>query len=121
MPVAFGDWTLTVGAEVTIGDFSYVLGITDNNDLVLLVKSVTPVPYEDTVAPTVSGIMASATGPTNQNVVVTAVFMDDVKLAQSLYRIGATGNWSVYVDGVTVFENGTICFKAVDAAGNGNL
>ena len=43
--VTFGDVTLTVGAEaVQIGDFTYALAITDNNDLALLVKSVGPEP-----------------------------------------------------------------------------
>jgi len=43
--VLFGNVTLTVGAEaVQVGDFTYALGITDNNDLALRVKSVEPDP-----------------------------------------------------------------------------
>ncbi|MBP5411300.1 MAG: hypothetical protein J6Y26_05290, partial [Lachnospiraceae bacterium] len=72
----------------------------------------------DTVKPTVSNIAADITAPTNQDVVVTAEFADDVSLTSSLYRIGETGEWLTYVDGVTVFENATVYFKAVDASGN---
>ena len=50
---------------------------------------------------------------------ITAVFADDVELAQSLYRIGENGEWLAYMaDGVTVDTNTTVYFKAVDATGN---
>ena len=43
--VAFNGQVLTVGAEaITIDNFSYKLGITDNNELNLIVKDVTPEP-----------------------------------------------------------------------------
>ena len=68
--------------------------------------------------PTVSNIQASVTIPTNQDIVLTADFADDIELAQSLYRLGEAGEWTAYVDGVTVTENCTVYFKAVDATGN---
>jgi len=72
----------------------------------------------DTTAPTVSDVKADITDPTNQNVFVTAAFADNVALASSLYRIGETGEWLAYADGVTVTQNATVQFKAVDTAGN---
>ena len=72
----------------------------------------------DTIKPTVSNAKADITEPTNKDVTVTADFADDVELAQSLYRIGETTEWTDYVDGVIVSENTTVYFKAVDAAGN---
>ena len=43
--VLFNDITLTVGAEaVQVGDFTYALAITDNNDLALLIKTAGPEP-----------------------------------------------------------------------------
>ena len=72
----------------------------------------------DTTAPTVSDVEADITAPTNQNVVVTATFADNVAVASSLYRIGETDEWTAYVDGVTVTQNTTVQFKAVDTAGN---
>jgi len=43
--VAFGEYTLKVGEEaVEIDNFTYALGITDNNELALIVEDVTPPP-----------------------------------------------------------------------------
>ena len=52
--------------------------------------------------------------------IVTAEFADDVALASSLYRIGENGEWFDYdaENGVTITENATVYFKAVDLAGN---
>ena len=72
----------------------------------------------DITAPTVSNITASTTSPTNQPVILTADYADDIELASSLYRIGENGEWQDYVDGVTVTENTTVFFKAVDSTGN---
>jgi len=74
---------------------------------------------QDQVKPTVSNIVASITAPTNQDVIVTADFTDDVELASSLYKIGEDGVWTAYPEGgVTVTENATVYFKAIDTAGN---
>ena len=79
------------------------------------------VPYDvtniDKALPTVSNVQADITDPTKGSVTVTAVFADNIELKQSLYRIG-DGAWTAYVDGVTVTENTTVYFKAVDTAGN---
>ena len=72
----------------------------------------------DTVAPTVTNVRADITTPTNRNVTVTASFDDNVGVVSELYRIGENGAWKSYEDGVTVSENTTVYFKAVDAAGN---
>ena len=72
----------------------------------------------DHVAPTVSNVAADVTTPTNTGVTVTAEFADDVALASSLYRIGEDGEWMDYVDGVTVKDNTTVFFMAIDLAGN---
>lgn len=70
-------------------------------------------------APTVSKIKADITKPTSRDVTVTAVFKDDVGLAESLYRIGEDGEWTAYgKKGVTVAKNATVYFKAVDTGGN---
>ena len=73
---------------------------------------------KDTILPTISNIQADVTKPTNGSVTITATFDDNVALASSLYRIGENGQWTDYVDGVTVTENAVVYFKAVDAAGN---
>ena len=71
------------------------------------------------MAPTVTKIRQDVTKTTSRDVVVTAVFADDVGLAQSLYRIGEDGEWTPYEKkGVTVAENATVYFKAVDVGGN---
>jgi len=74
---------------------------------------------KDTTPPTVTNIQANITTPTNQTVTVTATFSDNVAVASSLYRIGADGVWTDYpIDGVTVTDNTTVYFKAVDTNGN---
>lgn len=72
----------------------------------------------DSTKPTVSNVKADITDPTNKDVTITADFADDTDLAQSLYRIGETGEWKDYTDGVTVTNNAIVYFKAIDAAGN---
>ena len=74
----------------------------------------------DTTLPTVKNVKADITAQTYQPVTVTADFADDVELAYSLYKVG-DGEWKNYVDGVTVAQNSTIYFKAIDAAGNESL
>ena len=71
----------------------------------------------DNIAPTISKIKPNTTEPAD-SVTVTAKFADNVALASKLYRIGTSGAWLNYVDGVTVTANGTVYFKAVDKAGN---
>ena len=106
----------TTGESVRVGNLSYTLSLS-GTDLVVSVEEIPP----DYVAPTVSNIKASTTALTNQNVVLTAVFADDVALAASLYRLGTDGAWTPYTNGVTVTANTTVYFKAVDAAGNESM
>ncbi|MBR4255246.1 MAG: hypothetical protein IKQ16_09190, partial [Lentisphaeria bacterium] len=75
----------------------------------------------DTVAPTVTNIVANTTDPA-EKVIVTADFADDVALKSSLYRIDDEAEWKDYhISGVTVYKNCTIHFQAVDYAGNTSL
>ena len=103
---------LTINKSLVIGEITYTLCLDDSLTLTLNVEA------PDTTAPTVSNIQASTTELTNQDVVLTADFADDVELASSLYKLGETGEWSEYGNGVTVTTNTTVYFKAVDAAGN---
>ena len=73
----------------------------------------------DTTPPVISNVKADITGPTNQNVTVTADFTDnvDADVAIKQYRIG-DGAWQDYTTGVVVGNNATVSFKATDSAGN---
>ena len=106
--------TLRAGETAAWNGMDYALSL-DGDALNLAISGT---PLADLVAPTVSGIRADVTAPTCRSVTVTAVFADDVALASAWYRIGKNGLWTQYTDGVTVSENATIFFKAVDAAGN---
>ena len=109
--VAFSqNGTIRFRAKDAVGNVSDVTTYAVTN-----IQNVSP----DTTKPMVSNVMASTQAPTNQNVIVTADFADDVEPAQSLYRIGESGTWTAYPEGgVTVTENATVFFKAVDATGN---
>lgn len=106
--------SLTTGQTVCVNDSDYTLKL-DGGALTLTVSEHVPV---DSVAPTVSDIEADVTETTCGQVVITADFSDDVALASKLYRIGANGEWLEYTDGVTVADNATVYFKAVDTSGN---
>ena len=108
--------SFSVGKTITISGLDYALD-QSNGSLSVLIKNAEEVPV-DTVSPTVSYVKADSTALTNGNVTITATFTDDVELAQSLYRVGETGTWINYEGGVTVYENTTVYFKAIDAAGN---
>ncbi|MBQ9366446.1 MAG: hypothetical protein IJT83_01595, partial [Victivallales bacterium] len=70
----------------------------------------------DTVAPETPVASADVTKSTNQPVTVTAVFSEDS--SQKLYSLDGGESWLDYTDGVVFEQNGSIVFKAVDAAGN---
>ncbi|MBO4690846.1 MAG: AIDA repeat-containing protein, partial [Paludibacteraceae bacterium] len=103
--------SLTVGSMLSAGNTDYSLNLVESSLTLMVI-------VHDVIPPTVFNIAANITAPTNQAVTVTADFADDVELAASLYRIGENGEWLNYVDGVTLDENNTIYFKAVDAEGN---
>jgi len=108
---------LSVGQSVEIGDATYRLSL-NNDRLVLSIRGPVRVQVPDTVAPTVFNVAASSDQPTFRPVTVTADFTDDVELKSALDRIGEDGAWTDYEDGVTLFENATVYFKGIDAAGN---
>lgn len=104
--------TLTVGDTLSVGDADYTLNLTGD---VLSVAVVRP----DLIPPTISNITASTTSPTNQPIILTADFADNVGLASKQYKIGENGEWVDYTDGgVVVSENVTAFFRAIDTAGN---
>ena len=72
----------------------------------------------DRIRPKVENVQSSTSDPTDKPVVLTADFWDNVAVATQVYRIGGTGEWKPYVDGVTVVSNSMVYFQAVDTAGN---
>ena len=102
---------LTLGQTAKIRNTSYLLELNEDK-LTVTVKS-TP----DTTPPTVINIKANTTAPAKQ-IVVTAEFDDDVEVASAFYRIGTGGEWLDYLNGVTVTENTSVYFKAIDISGN---
>ena len=71
----------------------------------------------DTVAPRISGIAADVTAPTNGKVTVTASAIDDTNDVELFYSKDG-GEFAAYDNGVEFTENGSVVFKAIDAAGN---
>ena len=102
---------LKVGETLRCGSRDYTLNLEG------ISLSVT-VGMPDLTPPTITNIKTSITTPTNQAVTVTAKFADDVKLSSSFYRVGEDGEWLSYTNGVTVTQNTTVFFKAVDTSGN---
>ena len=102
---------LCLGEAFMLGETSYTLNL---NNSILSLAVVAP----DHTPPIVSDIKADIISPTNQDVTITVVFEDDNELSSSLYRVGENGEWKNYSDGVTVTENTTVYFKAIDTAGN---
>ncbi|MBR2963451.1 MAG: AIDA repeat-containing protein, partial [Lentisphaeria bacterium] len=105
--------TLTVGETQKLGGMNYTLTLTGS----ALSVEIDGTPDPDITKPVVSNVQASIITATNQNMTVTADFADDVAVASKLYRIG-DGAWTDYTDGVTVTENATVYFKAIDTSSN---
>ncbi len=105
----------TVGETQKLGGMNYTLTLTGS----ALSVEIDGTPDPDITKPVVSNVQASIITATNQNVTVTvtADFADDVAVASKLYRIG-DGAWTDYADGVTVTENATVYFKAIDTSSN---
>jgi autotransporter passenger strand-loop-strand repeat protein len=75
----------------------------------------------DTTPPVVKNAKANITTPTNQNVIVTAEFTDNIGISTKEYKFEGESDdeWKPYSDaGVTVSKNTTVYFKAIDTAGN---
>jgi len=82
------------------------------NDSKVTEYEVTNIDREPPVAPTAT---ADVTTPTNQNVTVTATFSSDT--TEREYSLD-NQTWTPYTTGVEMTDNGTVYFRATDAAGN---
>ena len=69
-----------------------------------------------TVPPEAPVASADITTPTNQNVTVTATFSADTVVKE--YSLDGGESWTAYASGVVMTDNGTVIFRATDAAGN---
>lgn len=111
--------TLHVNGITEINDKNYNLHLGDYDALIVTISDYVP---PDTTKPTVSNVNANTTAWTTGSVTVTAEFADDVEVLSKLFKIGEEGTWLYYDDsvngGVTVTENATIYFKAVDTSRN---
>ena len=70
----------------------------------------------DQTAPAAPTVQSSTDDPTNSNVVVSAVFSSDCVKREYSLDDGAT--WQDYTTGIDFAENGKVCFRGTDAAGN---
>ena len=103
-----------VGTEYTVNkNGTYQFRVTDEAGNVTQ-KSI-EVANIDKVAPAKPVAVTNIAELTNSDVSVTATFSNDSAVKQ--YRIG-DGKWQDYVGAFSVSENGTIYFRAEDAAGN---
>ena len=103
---------ITTWKDLIVGSTTYGLSLNANGTLVLSVSRI-----QENTPPTITHIQADVTTLTSGDVHVSAVFADETELVQSLYRIG-DGNWQNYTGAVTMSDNGTLFFKAVDGSGN---
>ena len=94
------------------GSYTFVATDTAGNTASKLVT----INHIDKTAPATPTASASTLLATNQPVSVTATFADDSSVRQ--YRLSATDVWTDYTGPVVFTANGTIYFKARDAAGN---
>ena len=113
-----GEWTAYTDAGVTFTDNGIVqFRATDKagNDVAKIVEFT--VDNIDKEAPTIA-IEASPAALTNLDVTVSATFADNSNEFTSKQYKKDDGEWTAYTEGVKFTENGTVQFKAVDAAGN---
>ncbi len=102
-----------VGKTQTVGAYTYSLDMI-GGDLAFTVVNAA----EDTQKPTITNITPSTLDPTRSDLTITADFADNAGLALQQYRLGAAAEWQAYTGAVTVTENTTVYFRAVDKAGN---
>ena len=108
-----GALTVTSGAQTLDDGREYNLFL-DGSDLCVTIGAL----MEDTDPPTVENIQADIATPTNQDVTVTADFLDNCAISERRYRLEGDTDWSPYPEGgVTVTENTTVYFVAVDIMG----
>ena len=129
---AEGTYKLAQGAEnfigsITIGDGSVIYGSITVNGEEFVYNGVNyslnqvkgnltlSVGIKDIIPPEAPTFVVSETEPTNQDVVITAVFSEDSVLKQ--YSIN-NGEWQEYVQEVIMSVNGVVAFRGIDEAGN---
>ena len=110
--ITIGDGTINYGSITVNGDVFKYNGVDyqltqQNGNLHLTIDDSTP-----PAAPTYT---VSNTALTNQNVTVSAVFSNDSVVKQ--YSLNGK-DWQTYTDSIVFTENGTVSFRAQDAAGN---
>jgi len=134
LTVSFSDGTGVAGKQYKIGTggewTDYVSPILISDNVTVYFKAVDTVGNESTldyavanidrIAPTVT-VTPSTALPTRNNVVLTAVFADNMALALKKYKIGDAEQWVNYSSAITVSANTVVYFKAVDGAGNETL
>ncbi len=69
----------------------------------------------DKTAPDTPVVEASITDPTEQEILISAVFTQDSIIKEYSFD---NETWSEYIDAVPMAANGTIFFRAIDGAGN---
>ena len=106
-------------------NFSVNNGQLENGDIVynlytdtygrLYIKVAEYTVENDTTPPDAPVAVADVVAATNGNVIVSATFSDDTAVAE--YSLDGS-TWNTYTEGILFETNGTVCFRATDAAGN---
>ena len=122
-----GTLTVRTNDEAFTGtlNFSVNNGQLENGDIVynlytdtygrLYIKVAEYTVENDTTPPDAPVAVADITEATNGNVIVSATFSDDTAVAE--YSLDGS-TWNAYTEGILFETNGTVCFRATDAAGN---
>ena len=111
--IELGELPVNLGKQTALGGEGYTLTLGEDGVLTLTVEKITD------IDPPVITITANITDPTPTDVILTAEIKDNVGVVSAEYRFGEEGEWTEYqLSGVTVKENGTVYFRASDAAGN---
>ena len=106
------DCTCTVNlAALPTGESTLTVKIGSQNGNGISEKSL----EADITPPDAPVASADITAPTNQSVIVGATFSADSDLKE--YSTDGM-NWNAYTQGVVMADNGTVSFRATDAAGN---
>ena len=100
--------TLSINQTLSYGDYNYTLTYL-NSKMVLVVDE------NNNQKPSIISTTANITTPTNQNITVSAEFSENSSIKQ--YSLD-NSTWRTYENAVVMTANGTIYFKATDAAGN---